>query len=155
MFWRLVCWIGKNLFIQKDWKDPFTTRMTRYCLIVSDQLEYADSLSVRKGRSDAVVDLELPGISSPYLISARLTPNMSHQVGLQEEPSQANLTPVFWDLQINRTSVRRPSQIGDNSIQTCPVVNSGLGIQTWSWLPSVKLRVDSPPLDDMLSVIKY
>ena len=46
-------------------------------------------------RSDAVVDLELPGVSSPNLISAGLTPDMSHQVGLQEEPNKIGVFPVF------------------------------------------------------------
>ena len=46
-------------------------------------------------KSDAVVDLELSGISGPDLISAGLAADMSHQVWLQQEANQTGVSPVF------------------------------------------------------------
>ena len=66
-----------------------------YYFQVVDTPGFGNSLEEEEVSSDAVVDLELPGISSPYLISAGQIADMSHQVGLQENPSQANLSPVF------------------------------------------------------------
>ena len=93
-------WLGHGQYVTvRTWGGQ--TDIRKLILFISKVVDtpgFGNSLEeeeVSARCSDAVVDLELPGVSSPYLISAGLTADMSHQVGLQQEASQTDFSPVF------------------------------------------------------------
>ena len=80
---------------------------------------------------------------------------MSDEVRLNEMSGQACLSPVFRYLKVERSSSRIGSEVGDNPPQVGSVVHCGHCAAARGRLPEVELGVESPPLDNMLSVRSY